>query len=65
MKVWQRIVSEHNNIEVVDDSKIIVLDVIYEPSTKLVSNDTVTRMENGYIDSENNSYDTIYEYLGY
>lgn len=64
-KVWQRILSEHHNIEILSDTKVKVLNVICDTKNNTVLDDIVTSVEGGYTDSEGHSYNSIYEYLGY
>lgn len=65
MKKWQQILSDHHNVEILSDTQVKVLNVIYDTINKISSNDIVTRIANGYTDSEGHSYSSIYEYLGY
>jgi transketolase N-terminal domain/subunit len=65
MKKWQSILSQHHNVEILSDTKIKVLNVIYDTINKITSDDIVIRIETGYIDSEGHNYKSIYEYLGY
>jgi len=65
MKKWQQILSDHHNVEIMSDTQVKVLNVIYDTVNKISSNDMVTRIKNGYSDNEGNNYSSIYEYLGY
>jgi hypothetical protein len=65
MKKWQQILSDHHNIEVLSDTQAKVLNVICDTVNKIVSDDIITRIENGYTDSHGYNYDSIFEYLGY
>jgi transketolase N-terminal domain/subunit len=65
MKKWQNILSQHHNIEIISDTQVKVLNVLYDTINKVPSDDIVTRVENGYIDSEGYDYTSIYQYLGY
>lgn len=65
MKRWQQILSQHHNVEIVSDTQVKVLNVIYDTINKVSSDDTITRTVKGYTDSQGYSYSSIYEYLGY
>lgn len=65
MKKWQQILAQHHNVEIISDTQVTVLNVIYDTINKISSNDIVTRIQDGYSDSEGNNYSSIYEYLGY
>jgi hypothetical protein len=65
MKKWQQILEQHHNVEIVSDTQVKVLGIIYHPETKILRDDMVTCTGNGYTDSDGHSYKSIYEYLGY
>jgi hypothetical protein len=65
MNNWQKFVSNHHNIEVIDDNTIIVKNVIHDTINNILLDDKLTRCENGYIDSTNILHENIRAYLGY
>ena len=65
MKKWQQILSDHHNVEILSDTKVKVLNVIYDTINKVSSDDIITHNANGYTDSQGYTYDSIFEYLGY
>jgi transketolase N-terminal domain/subunit len=65
MKKWQSILEQHHNVEIISDSQVKVLDVIYHLESKITRDDMITRIKNGYTDSEGHNYQSIYDYLGY
>ena len=45
MKTWQKIVSEHHDIKIIDDTKIEILNIWFNPALKISGNDTLTRLK--------------------
>ncbi len=75
MKPWQKFVSDHHEIEVLNDNQIKVFNIGYDLQTNVTYYDIVTKEESSYFtetfqESDNKrietaAFNTIKEYLGY
>lgn len=65
MKIWQRILSQHHSVKIINETQVVIPQIVYTITTKTLTDDTITRIGNYFIDSDGHKFTSIYDYLGY
>lgn len=66
MKNWMKMLVDHNNeIEVINETQVIIKNAFYDTINKIFGNLTLTRNATDYSDNKGIHYESIKEYLGY